>query len=442
VKRDFAYIEELGAHAGKQVTVKGWLAQKRSSGRIKFLVLRDGSGYLQCVVSAKEVSPELFEACDSVPLESSLELRGTVHEDQRAPGGYELSLSDMRVIHAAAEYPIQPKEHGVEFLFDHRQLYLRSQTPQAVLRVRHEVVQACRDYFYEQGFVLIDSPILTPAACEGTTTLFETDYFGDKAYLAQSGQLYLEPACMALGRVYCFGPTFRAEKSKTRRHLTEFWMVEPEVAFMELPGLLELAEEFVSYVVARAVGRCRPQLEFLQRDLSRLEAIRPPFPRLTYGEAAEILTSPEAQARMAEAGAPPFRKGNDFGGFDETLLTSRFDLPVMVTHWPAEIKAFYMQPDAADPAKALCLDMLAPEGYGEIIGGSQRIHDHDLLLSRIREHNLPVESFQWYLDIRKHGTVPHSGFGMGIERVVSWICGIPHLREAIPYPRQIHRLYP
>jgi asparaginyl-tRNA synthetase len=442
VTRDFVYIDELGGHVGRTVTVKGWLAQKRSSGKIKFLVVRDGTGYLQCVAFVKDVSPELFEACDAVPLESSLEIRGTVREDSRAPGGYELSLADLRVLHAAAEYPIQPKEHGVEFLFDHRQLYLRSQTPQAVLRVRHEVIQACRDYFYEQGFVLIDSPILTPAACEGTTTLFETDYFGKQAYLAQSGQLYLEPACMALGRVYCFGPTFRAEKSKTRRHLTEFWMIEPEVAFMELPGLMELAEEFVSYVVQRAVERCRSQLEFLRRDLSKLATIRPPFPRLTYDEAAEILTSAEAQSRMEEAGAPPFRRGNDFGGFDETVLTSQFDRPVMVTHWPAEIKAFYMQPDEADPTKALCLDVLAPEGYGEIIGGSQRIHDHDLLLSRIREHRLPVEAFQWYLDIRKHGTVPHSGFGMGIERVVSWICGIPHLREAIPYPRQIHRLYP
>jgi len=442
VTRDFVYIEELGDHVGERVTIKGWLAQKRSSGKIKFLVVRDGTGYLQCVAFVKEVSPELFERCDGVPLESSLEVRGTVREDKRAPGGHELSLEELRVLHAAGDYPIQPKEHGVEFLFDHRQLYLRSQTPQAVLRVRHEVVQACRDYFYEQGFVLIDSPILTPAACEGTTTLFETDYFGKQAFLAQSGQLYLEPACMALGRVYCFGPTFRAEKSKTRRHLTEFWMIEPEVAFMELPGLLELGEELVTYVVARALERCRPQLEFLERDLSKLEAIRPPFPRLTYDEAAEILTSAESQARMEEAGAPAFRRGNDFGGFDETLLTSQFDRPVMVTHWPTEIKAFYMQPDAADPSKALCLDMLAPEGYGEIIGGSQRIHDHDLLLSRIREHGLPVEAFQWYLDIRKHGTVPHSGFGMGIERVVSWICGIPHLREAIPYPRQIHRLYP
>jgi asparaginyl-tRNA synthetase len=346
------------------------------------------------------------------------------------------------VIHEADEYPIQPKEHGVEFLFDQRHLYLRSRTPHAVLRVRHEVVQACRDYFYNRGFVNIDSPILTPAACEGTSTLFETDYFGSPAYLAQSGQLYLEPACMSFGRVYCFGPTFRAEKSKTRRHLTEFWMIEPEVAYMELDGLLELAEDFVSQVVGRVVERCREPLAQLERDLSKLETVQTPFPRLTYDEAAVILGSPEAQAEMRDAGAPPFVTGQDFGGFDETYLTRRFDRPVMVTHWPAEIKAFYMQPAADNASQALCVDMLAPEGYGEIIGGSQRIHDHDLLLQRIREHKLPVEAFQWYLDVRKYGSVPHSGFGMGIERFVTWICGISHLRETIPYPRQIHRLYP
>jgi asparaginyl-tRNA synthetase len=330
----------------------------------------------------------------------------------------------------------------VEFLFDQRHLYLRSRTPQAVLRVRNEVLQALRDFFYKREFVLIDSPILTPAACEGTTTLFETDYFGDSAYLTQSGQLYLEPACMAFGKVYCLGPTFRAEKSKTRRHLTEFWMLEPEVAFLELPGLLELAEEMVSEVVSRALDRCAEDLRFLERDTSRLEAVKPPFPRITYDEASEILLESESQAKMKEAGAPPFERGKDFGGFDETVLTERFDRPVMVTHWPVDIKAFYMQPDPRDPGKALCVDVLAPEGFGEIIGGSQRIHDHDLLADRIAQHGLPVEAFQWYLDIRKYGTVPHSGFGLGIERFVGWICGIPHLREAVPYPRQIHRLYP
>jgi asparaginyl-tRNA synthetase len=438
----YARIDELARHAGERVTVRGWVAQKRSSGRIKFLVVRDGTGLLQCVAFHKDVTPELFASLDHVSLESSVEITGMARADERAPGGVELALDSMVVIHQAEEFPIQPKEHGVEFLFDHRHLYLRSRTPQAVLRIRQEVVQGCRDFFYERGFVLIDTPLLTPAACEGTTTLFETDYFGSKAYLAQSGQLYLEPACMAFGRVYCFGPTFRAEKSKTRRHLTEFWMVEPEVAFMELPELLTLAEEFVVYLVGRVLERCRPQLDFLERDVAKLEGVTGPFPRLSYDQAAAILTEPAAQARMEQAGAPRFAHGSDFGGFDETLLTERFDRPVMVTHWPAEIKAFYMQPDPADPTKALCVDMLAPEGYGEIIGGSQRIHDHDLLAERIRRHELPVEAFQWYLDIRKYGTVPHSGFGMGIERFVTWMAGIPHLREAIPYPRQIHRLYP
>jgi asparaginyl-tRNA synthetase len=442
VTRDFVYIDELADHVGESVNLNGWLAQKRSSGKIKFLVLRDGSGFLQCVAFIKDVSEELFDRCDRIPLESSMRVTGTVREDKRAPGGFELSLEDLQVFHGAEEYPIQPKEHGVDFLFDKRHLYLRSRTPHSVLQVRHQVVQACRDYFNQNGFVLIDSPMLTPAACEGTTTLFETDYFGDKAYLTQSGQLYLEPACMAFGRVYCFGPTFRAEKSKTRRHLTEFWMVEPEVAFMELPGLLELAEEFVSYIVARVLDRCGEALRYLERDTSKLENIRAPFPRMTYAEASKVLLTSEAQAKMKEAGVPQFVAGSDFGGFDETLLTSEFDRPVMVTHWPAEIKAFYMQPEDGDPSVARCLDMLAPEGYGEIIGGSQRIHDHDLLLERIRQHDLPVEAFQWYLDIRKYGTVPHSGFGMGIERCVTWLCGIPHLREAIPYPRQIHRIYP
>lgn len=442
MKRDSVYIAELEQHVGETITVQGWLAQKRSSGKIKFLVVRDGTGYLQCVAFKKEVKPELFERCDRVPLESSLAVRGAVRRDDRAPGGFELGIEELTVYHEAGEFPIQPKEHGVEFLFDHRHLYLRSRTPQAVLRVRHEVVQACRDFFYERGFVLIDSPILTPAACEGTTTLFETDYFGEQAFLTQSGQLYLEPACMALGKVYCMGPTFRAEKSKTRRHLTEFWMVEPEVAFLELDGLLELAEEFVSYIVARVLERCGPALEHLERDTAKLESIRAPFPRLTYDEAAALLSTPEARARMKEASAPPFTPGGDFGGFDETLLTEKLDRPVMVTHWPAETKAFYMQPDPADPSKALCVDVLAPEGYGEIIGGSQRIHDEALLRQRIEEHGLPKKAFEWYLEIRRHGTVPHAGFGMGIERVVTWLCGIPHLREAIPYPRQIHRLYP
>ena len=439
---DFVYIEDLHAHAGARVRVRGWLTQKRSSGKVKFLVLRDGTGLLQCVAFVRDVPAEMFERCDRIPLESSLAVGGTVRKDERAPGGFELSLDALEVIHEAAEYPIQPKEHGVDFLFDHRHLYLRSRTPHAVLRVRSEVIHAVRDFFHARRYVLIDSPILTPAACEGTTTLFQTPYFDRNAYLTQSGQLYLEPACMAFGRVYCLGPTFRAEKSKTRRHLTEFWMVEPEVAFMELPGLLDLAEEMICSVLAQVLDRCREDLKVLERDVSRLEAVRAPFPRISYDQAAERLLSPEAQEKMKAAGAPAFERGSDFGAFDETLLTHDSERPVMVTHWPAEIKAFYMQPDAADPSKALCVDVIAPEGYGEIIGGSQRIHDHDLLLARIREHGLPQEAFQWYLDIRRYGTVPHSGFGMGIERAVAWICGIDHLREAIPYPRQIHRLYP
>ena len=440
--REFVYIDELSRHAGESVELRGWLAQKRSSGKVKFLVLRDGTGYLQCVALAGAVPAELFERCDRTPLESSVRIRGNVRQDARAPGGFELALESFDVLHEAAEFPIQPKEHGVEFLFENRHLYLRSRTPQAVLRVRHEVVRACRDFFNERGFVLIDSPVLTPAACEGTTTLFETDYFGERAYLTQSGQLYLEPACMAFGRVYCFGPTFRAEKSKTRKHLTEFWMVEPEVAFLEFPGLCELAEEFVSYIVARVLERCAEPLRQLERDTSKLEAIRPPFPRRTYDEAAARLSAPAAQERMRQAGAPPFVAGGDLGAFDESLLTEGLDRPLLVTHWPAAIKAFYMQPDAHDPSRVLGLDMLAPEGYGEIIGGSQRVHDHDLLLERIRQADLPVEAFRWYLEIRKYGTVPHAGFGMGIERCVMWLCGIPHLREAIPYPRQIHRIYP
>jgi asparaginyl-tRNA synthetase len=442
VTRDWVYIAELADHVGETVLLQGWVYQKRSSGKIHFLVLRDGTGILQCVAGIKDVPAETFEAIDRVTAESSVTISGTVRKDERAPGGFELGVTAFTVIHTAAEYPIQPKDHGVEFLFDHRHLYLRSRTPHAALTVRNEVVQACRDFFYQRDFVLIDSPILTPNACEGTSTLFETPYFDEKAYLTQSGQLYLEPACMAFGRVYCFGPTFRAEKSKTRRHLTEFWMIEPEVAFLELPGLLELAEEFVSYVVGRALDRCKESLKVLERDTTHLEKVVPPFPRITYDEAAKILSTEDAQTKMKQAAAPAFAYGSDFGSYDETLLTQKFDRPVMVTHWPANIKAFYMQPDPLDPKKALCVDVLAPEGYGEIIGGSQRIHDHDLLLRRIEEHALPVSAFQWYLDIRKYGTVPHAGFGMGIERCITWITGLPHLREAVPYPRQINRLYP
>jgi asparaginyl-tRNA synthetase len=422
---------------GDAVTVRGWVYQARSSGKIRFLILRDGTGYLQSVASVKDVPEQDWEALGRLTQESSVTVTGVVREDKRSPGGVELSLSGVSPIAIAEDYPIQPKEHGIEFLLDHRHLWLRSKRQNAVLRVRSEVIRACRDYYLERGYTLIDSPIFTPAACEGTTTLFETDYFGEKAYLTQSGQLYLEPACMALGKVFCFGPTFRAEKSKTRRHLTEFWMIEPEVAFLELDGLLELAEDFISKVVARVLESRREELEILERDIGKLEAIAPPFPRITYDEAAKIL-----QEKSRDRPELALDYGDDFGAPHEAALVEKHDRPLMVTHYPAAVKAFYMQPDAEDPSKALCVDVLAPEGYGEIIGGSQRIHDHDLLLSRIRQHELPEEAFRWYLEIRKYGTVPHAGFGMGLERFVTWVTGIHHLREAIPYPRMIHRLTP
>ncbi len=437
-----ATIRGIGAHDGSEVEIRGWLYNKREKGKLVFLIVRDGSGYLQAVAFRPEVAPEVFQACQSVTQESSLTVRGRIRKDDRAVGGYEMSLTGITLHQVAADYPIRPKEHGPEFLLDHRHLWLRSSKQHAALRVRSEICQAIRDFFHARDFVLIDSPILTPAACEGTSTLFETDYFDSRAYLSQSGQLYLEPACMAFGRVYCFGPTFRAEKSKTRRHLTEFWMVEPEIAYAGLSDLMALAEEFICDLVSRVLDRCRPELTTLERDTSRLEAVRKPFPRITYDEAAAILTRPDVVARAREQDAPPFRPGNDFGGFDETALTEEFDCPVMVTHFPSGIKAFYMQPDGERPDRALCLDVLAPEGYGEIVGGSQRIHDHDLMLERIRQHGLPEEAFRWYLDIRKYGTVPHSGFGMGLERFVGWVCGIHHLREAIPYPRMLNRIYP
>jgi len=438
-------ISELAGHAGRPVRLRGWLTHSRSKGKIAFLVIRDGSGVCQGVASASDLPAQDFARAAALTLESSLEVEGVVRADARAPGGFELSLTAVRPIQVIPEndpFPIQPKEHGPEFLMDHRHLWLRSSRQRAILRVRDEVVKACRDFFYDRGFTLIDSPIFTPAACEGTSTLFETDYFGEKAYLTQSGQLYLEPACMALGKVYCFGPTFRAEKSKTRRHLTEFWMLEPEVAFADLDAIMALAEDLVAFVAARCLERRRGDLTLLERDLARLEAIKTPFPRLTYDEAAKILASEEARGAAAAAGAPPFEYGSDLGAADETFLGARYDRPVMITRYPASVKAFYMQPDPADPAKALCVDMIAPDGYGEIIGGSQRIHEYDLLRSRIREHGLPEEAFRWYLDIRKYGSVPHAGFGMGIERLVTWLTGIHHLREAIPYPRTIQRLYP
>src|SRR3989441_168008 len=435
-------IKDLPNCIGEKVTISGWLYNKRTAGKLQFPIIRDGSGYLQCVVSKKEVSEETWRAVEEATQESTVRVTGIVRAEPRAPGGVELGLESFEVVAPTQDYPITPKEHGTAFLMDIRHLWFRSSKQHAILRVRSEIEEACRDFFYERDFVLIDSPILTPAACEGTSTLFETDYFDRKAYLSQSGQLYLEPACMAFGRVYCFGPTFRAEKSKTRRHLTEFWMVEPEVAYADLDDLLDLAEDFVVTLVARALDRCRPELTTLERDITRLERIQKPFPRLTYDEAAAVLMRPEIQSRARGQDAPPFVPGSDFGAFDETVLTETLERPVMITRYPTKIKAFYMQPDPQNPDRALCVDVLAPEGYGEIVGGSQRIHDHDLLLRRIQEHGLPLEAFRWYLDIRRYGSVPHAGFGMGIERFVSWVAGIHHLREAIPYPRTLNRLYP
>ncbi|HEX6202151.1 MAG TPA: asparagine--tRNA ligase [Thermoanaerobaculia bacterium] len=425
-------IRHLARHVGEEVELRGWLENKRSSGKIAFLQVRDGSGTVQAVASRADLPEAAWAEVERATQESTVRLVGTVKEDRRSPSGVEIQLTDLAVLFLTEDYPITPKEHGTAFLMEHRHLWLRSSRQRAVLKVRSEVEQAIRDFFHRRDYVLIDSPILTANAAEGTSTLFQTDYFGEPAYLSQSGQLYLEPACAAFGKVYCFGPTFRAEKSKTRRHLMEFWMVEPEVAFLEFDGLAALAEEFVGELVGRVLDRCRGELATLERDVARLEAIVPPFPRVTYREAIDLLK---------EKGFP-VSFGDDLGGDEETALAEHFDKPVMVHRYPAASKAFYMQPDPEDPSLALALDVLAPEGYGEIIGGSQRIHDHDLLLARIEEHGLPVEAFQWYLDVRKYGSFPHSGFGMGIERFVAWMCGVPHLRETIPYPRMLYRIYP
>jgi len=425
-------IRELSRHIGQEVELSGWIDNKRSSGKIAFLQVRTAGGTVQAVAGRNDVSEAEWAEIERVTQESTVRVGGIVKEDKRSPSGVEIQCQGFEILQLTEDYPITPKEHGTAFLMEHRHLWLRSSRQRAALRVRSEVEQAIRDFFYERDFTLIDSPILTPAACEGTSTLFETDYFGDKAYLSQSGQLYLEPAAAALGKVYCFGPTFRAEKSKTRRHLMEFWMVEPEVAFLEFDGLCALTEEFVGYLVARILDRSRADLKALERDTTKLEKVVPPFPRITYTEAIEILNRE----------GNPIKWGDDFGGDEETVLASQFDRPVMVTRFPAAFKAFYMQPAPENPDLVLGLDLLAPEGYGEIIGGSQRIHDHDLLLSRIRQHNLPIEAFQWYLDIRKYGAYPHSGFGMGVERFVAWMTGLTHLRETIPYPRMLYKIYP
>jgi asparaginyl-tRNA synthetase len=427
------YIEDIARHEGQQVTVRGWLHNRRSSGKIHFLIVRDGTGFIQAVMSKAAVGEEAFTRADHLSQETSLSVTGTVRADKRAKGGYEIDVQAFEVHGESHDYPITPKEHGVDYLMDRRHLWIRSERQAAILRVRHEVVNGVRDFFNGRGFVLCDTPIFTPAACEGTTTLFPVQYFEDTtAYLTQSGQLYNEANAMALGKVYCFGPTFRAEKSKTRRHLTEFWMVEPEMAYASLDDVIELAEGLISSVVARVLDKRRTELQILERDTSKLEAITAPFPRLHYDEAAKVL---------ADKGLP-FEYGGDFGGTDETVLSEQFDKPVCVTHYPAAVKAFYMKPDPAQPDKVLCVDVLAPEGYGEIIGGGVRLDDYDLLLQRIKEHDLPQEAFEWYLDLRRYGTVPHGGFGMGIERCVAWICKLDHVRETIPYPRMLYRLYP
>jgi asparaginyl-tRNA synthetase len=426
------YIEDIAAHVGQPVRLRGWLHNRRSSGKIHFLTLRDGSGFIQCVMSKQAVGEDMFKTADHLAQESAIVVDGTARADARAPGGFEVDVASLEVVSEAKDYPITPKEHGVDFLMSHRHLWMRSSQQHAVLRVRSEVSQGIRDFFHERGYTLIDSPILTGSSVEGTSTLFETDYFGEKAYLSQSGQLYLEPAAAAFGKVYCFGPTFRAEKSKTRRHLTEFWMIEPEVAFLEFEGLCDLAEEFVTYLIARTLDRSAEDLKRLERDTSKLEAVQRPFPRITYRQGIEQLA----------AKGFPIQFGSDLGADEETALTAGSDRPLIVTRFPTAIKSFYMQPDPEDPEVVLGLDMLAPEGYGEIIGGSQRIHDFELLERRLAEHKLPREAYEWYLDVRRYGTFPHSGFGMGLERFVTWMCGTHHLREAIPYPRTLKRIYP
>jgi len=427
------YIEDIAKYQGQEITLKGWLHNRRSSGKIHFLILRDGTGFIQAVMSKAAVGEEAFKAADHLSQETSVIVTGTARADSRAPSGFEIDVARYEIVGPSHEYPITPKEHGVDYLLDRRHLWIRSERQQAVLRVRHEIIDAVRDYFNSRGFILADTPVFTPAACEGTTTLFPVQYFEDTtAYLTQSGQLYNEANAMALGRVYCFGPTFRAEKSKTRRHLTEFWMVEPEVAYADLNDVMALAEGLVVSVVERVLDKRRRELTTLERDTTRLESVKTPFPRITYDEAV---------ARLQAQGLP-ITWGGDFGGPDETALAGMFDRPVMIHRYPAAIKAFYMKPDPERAELALGVDVLAPEGYGEIIGGGERLADLDLLLARIKEHDLPQEAFEWYLDLRRYGTVPHGGFGMGIERVVAWICGLEHVRETIPYPRMLYRLYP
>jgi asparaginyl-tRNA synthetase len=436
-----ATIAEIGRHEGESVTLRGWLYNSRESGKLLFPIFRDGTGSIQGVAHVKSVTPEVFEKLKGLTQESSVIVTGKVRADKRAPGGFELDVEDVQVVQRVPEsdpYPITPKDHGVDFLQERRHLWVRSPRQSAILRIRAEIMRAAAEYFDSNGFIRTDPPILTPAACEGTSTLFPVDYFGDPAYLTQSGQLYIESTALALGKVYSFGPTFRAEKSKTRRHLTEFWMIEPEVAYMDLDGLMELAENFIAHIVQSVLKNRAPELQVIGRDAAKLETVKAPFVRLRYDEAVEMLNHAHKDGKL-EA---PFEYGNDFGSPDETWLSSQYDRPVMVHRYPANVKAFYMEPDPNDPRYALCVDVLAPEGYGEIIGGSQRVSSYELLSSRIDEHKLPRAAFEWYLDLRRYGSVPHSGFGMGIERVVAWVCALDHVRETIPFPRMLNRMYP
>lgn len=429
---EWVRIEDLAGFDGQNIELRGWLARARSSGKLHFLQIRDGSGVVQVIVGKADVSEELFARLKKLGTESAVIVRGKVVRDERSKLGFELQASDIEVVSEAIDYPITPKEHGTDFLMEHRHLWLRSRRQHAILRIRATIMKAMCDWLDDHGFLRVDTPILTPAACEGTTTLFETDYFEDKAYLTQSGQLYNEATAAAFGKVYTFGPTFRAEKSKTRRHLMEFWMCEPEMAYCDYLQNMEVQEQFLSYVVEQVLNKRELELDVIERDLEKLKCVKPPFPRITYDEAVERLLSKGAD----------FKAGDDFGGGDETLLSEDFDRPVFVTHYPTAIKAFYMKPDPNNPERVLGSDLLAPEGYGEIIGGGERISDLDLLEARVKEHHLPLEAYQWYLDLRRYGSVPHSGFGIGLERTVSWICGLSHVRETIPFARMLTRMYP
>nr|WP_194947722.1 asparagine--tRNA ligase [Anoxybacillus flavithermus] len=426
-------IAEVHKYVGQELTIGAWLANKRSSGKIAFLQLRDGTGFIQGVVEKAQVSEGVFQAAKSITQESSLYVTGVVREDARSPFGYELSVTNIELIHMAVDYPITPKEHGIEFLMDHRHLWLRSKRQHAIMKIRNEVIRATYEFFNENGFVKVDPPILTGSAPEGTTELFRTKYFDEDAYLSQSGQLYMEAAAMALGKVFSFGPTFRAEKSKTRRHLIEFWMIEPEMAFYQFEDNLQVQEQYVSHIVQSVLKNCQLELKTLGRDTSKLENVKPPFARITYDEAIQLLH---------EKGFDDIQWGDDFGAPHETAIAESFDKPVFITHYPTTLKPFYMQPDPNRPEVVLCADLIAPEGYGEIIGGSERIHDYDLLKQRLEEHQLSLDAYKWYLELRQYGSVPHSGFGLGLERTIAWICGVEHVRETIPFPRLLNRLYP